>query len=123
MTSEEKNRVLKMRASGMGYKMISKETGLSVSTIASFCKRPGGDTGENCLQCGAKLTNIPHKKRKKFCSDRCRMLWWHSHPDRINKQAYYHLICQHCGKEFLSYGNDHRKYCSRECYAEHRRKG
>ena len=122
MTKEEKQRVLQMRSEGMGYKAISRETGISTATIASFCRKSDPEPAETCLQCGAKLIHTPHRKKKKFCSDRCRMLWWHSHPDRINKQAYYHLKCQHCGKEFISYGNDHRKYCSRKCYAEHRRK-
>ena len=45
-----------------------------------------------------------------------------SHQDLVNKKAYYHLTCQRCGKEFNSYGNKNRKYCSRECYAETRRK-
>lgn len=121
MTENEKNRVLEMHNAGMGYKAISKETGISVSTIASFCKKPVRESGDTCLQCGAKLVQTPNKKKKKFCSDRCRTLWWNSHLDRVNRQAYYTAVCQHCGKEFISYGNDHRKYCSRECYTEHRR--
>lgn len=28
--------------------------------------------------------------------------------------------CQQCGKEFVSYGNQGRKFCSRECYGKHR---
>lgn len=121
MTNEEKKAIIRMREEGMGYKAIARVIGLPLTTVSSFCRKPETEQGF-CLQCGAKLEHTPHRKRKKFCSDRCRMLWWHSHEDQINKQAYYTLICQECGKEFISYGNDHRKYCSRKCYADHRRK-
>ena len=121
MTENEKNRVLEMHDAGMGYRAISRATGISISSIAYVCQTSSPEETEVCLQCGAKLSHMPHRKKKKFCSDKCRMLWWHAHQDRINKQAYYHHVCQQCGKEFISYGNDHRKYCSRKCYAEHRR--
>ena len=122
MTSEEKRRVLEMHDSGMGYRAISRVTGISISSVAYICRTSAPEEAKTCLQCGAKLEHTSGKKKKKFCSDKCRMLWWHAHQDRINKQAYYTAVCQQCGKEFISYGNDHRKYCSRECYAEHRRR-
>lgn len=121
MTKDEKEKILGMRKGGAGYKTISKATGIPVTSVSSFCKRIEVRAGDRCLQCGAELKHIPHRKKKKFCSDECRMLWWHSHPNEINKQAYYTKICQYCGKEFISYGNDHRKFCSRECYGLSRR--
>ena len=48
------------------------------------------------------------------------MAWWNTHPADVNKQAFYSITCQHCGKDFLSYGNKNRKYCSRECYSNAR---
>ena len=33
------------------------------------------------------------------------------------------LTCQHCGKEFESYGNKNRKYCCRTCYIASRQAG
>ena len=36
----------------------------------------------------------------------------------MNKKetAMYPFTCTRCGKEFLSYGNQTRKYCSHDCY-------
>lgn len=73
--------------------------------------------------CGAALMQIPHRKPKKFCSDKCRMAWWNSHQELVNRKAIYHLACAHCGQSFDSYGNKNRKYCSRRCYDDARRKG
>ena len=41
--------------------------------------------------------------------------------EAINKKAYYTLVCEECGKEFVSYGNNRRKYCCRTCYLIARR--
>jgi len=32
----------------------------------------------------------------------------------------YPAVCVRCGKEFLSYGNRKRKYCSHDCYIKAR---
>ncbi|MDD5917522.1 MAG: zinc ribbon domain-containing protein [bacterium] len=61
------------------------------------------------------------RKAKYFCSDKCRNVWWNAHPEKVQRKAYYHLTCEYCGKEFISYGNRKRKYCSRPCYADARR--
>lgn len=75
-----------------------------------------------CLQCGkAVIQRTGHKM--KFCSSRCRMAYWACHPERVNRKAYYALVCQHCGNPFQSYGNAHRKYCCRSCYDQHRKRG
>lgn len=120
MTNEEKARVLELRNAGMGYKAIANDLSLPVASVTSLCRRSSAKK-DVCAQCGKPLSHTPRKKKKKFCSDACRMLWWHSHPDEINKQAFYTTVCQYCGKEFVVYGNDHRKYCSRECYGLQRR--
>lgn len=86
MTNEEKARVLELRSTGMGYKSISKATGIATATVASFCRRSSVKK-DVCLQCGRPLSHTPHRKKRKFCSDDCRMQWWHSHPDEINKQG------------------------------------
>ena len=52
---------------------------------------------------------------------RTQMGWWRSHQSEMDKKAYNTLVCQQCGKEFVSYGNKGRKFCSRECYRKHRR--
>ena len=103
---------------------ISKITGIKLETIKSYFKRHKNMMPKSikCLNCGKTLTTTKGKKNKKFCCDKCRNQYWNSHLDQVNKQAYYKLVCEHCGKEFLSYGNKRRKFCSRECYKKSLRK-
>ena len=80
------------------------------------------DTTHTRPQCGKPVAQKEGRKEKKFCSDKCRTSWWNSHQSEINRKAYYTLVCQYCGKEFKSNGNQRRKFCCRECYANHRKK-
>lgn len=41
MTTEQINRIVTLRKSGHGYDAVAKETGISKSTISSFCKKNG----------------------------------------------------------------------------------
>lgn len=123
MASKKASEILELRRQGLGYKTIAAITGYSVNTVKSACRRHPPVNEKVCLQCGVKVEQAPHRKEKKFCSDKCRMAWWKEHPERLNRKAFYHLVCAHCGKPFDSYGNDHRKYCSRACYDAARRKG
>lgn len=75
-----------------------------------------------CRNCLAPLEQTPHKRKRMFCSDACRMAWWNAHPESVQRKAYYTLTCRHCGKQFESYGNSHRVFCSRDCYLKFRRK-
>ena len=75
-----------------------------------------------CLQCGKPVVQQSGHK-KKFCSFRCRMDYWNSHPEQVYRRAYYALVCKYCGRPFQSYGNAHRKFCCRSCYDEHRKRG
>lgn len=77
-----------------------------------------------CQCCGIKVIQNPKRKQKKFCSDKCRNMWWNSHLELVNKKAIYECKCKYCGRAFKVYGNENRKYCSRECYIAGRfRKG
>lgn len=51
------------------------------------------------------------------------MRFWNSHRDEVKHKAVYTFTCPYCGREFQSIGNPNRKYCSRECVANARRKG
>ena len=144
MTTEQKDRIAQLRASGKGYKRIAESLGISVSTIKSYCQRNGltavriepiqkpvtsaavlhtqqteADSSA-CEQCGAHIDQIPGRKLKRFCSTACRMKWWRSHKDQMNHRIAETRICAGCGKEIESYRSDVRKYCSRSCYIHHR---
>ncbi len=129
MTDQERTQIIQLQNEGLGYKRIAAELNLPVNGVKSFCRRHPvtKDTASfgsaGCRQCGAPLTQLPHRKAKKFCSDKCRMAWWNSHQDQVNRKAFYTLVCPTCGKEFQSYGKKHRIYCSRACYAQARSKG
>ena len=124
MNDKERNKVIKLRNQGVMPTEISIITGIKVETIKSYFKRHKNLLPKNttCRFCGKTIISTHGKKDKKFCSDKCRMAYWNSHPELINRQAYYKLTCEYCGKEFLSYGNKRRKFCSRECYKKSLRK-
>lgn len=120
MTLEEKNKIYQLKKEGYGYKKIANELGLSVSSVQSFLKRNPMDIDllGTCKRCGMTIQSIKGKKRKQFCSDRCRWDWWNSHIKEVNKKAFYTLTCKHCGKEFTAYGNQKRVYCCHDCYVK-----
>lgn len=119
----QKRAILTMREQGEAYSKIANALGLSLNTVKSICRRNGviidhSDWSQNkdhvlCRCCGKPLEYSKSKgKNKLFCSNKCRYTWWNS---RRRKQPYY-LICERCGKQFISFGNRNRKYCGRECY-------
>lgn len=123
MTQHEIEMLGLMRSKGKSAVDIASALQISVNTVRSYIRRhPAKDEIYiSCRQCGAPILQVKGRKVKLFCSDICRNAWWKAHPERINRKAYYHMNCEYCGKEFLSYGNQNRKYCSRACYADSRR--
>lgn len=127
MTGDEKQKVRLMRQQGVGYAQIAASLDISLNTVKSFCRRNNlqsgvvmkTDTGD-CRQCGKRLHQEPKRKPRRFCSDKCRLAWWNDNRDKLNRKAVYQLICAHCGKEFESYGNKNRKYCTHACYIKDR---
>ena len=124
MKKQEMDAIHEMRLQRKTVSEIALTLGISANTVRSHIRRhPEVFGGMNCEYCGKAICQSAGRKRKRFCSDRCRMAWWNSHKEEVNKQAYYKLTCQQCGKEFESYGNAGRKYCCRECYRASRRTG
>ena len=123
MRLQTQEQIRDLALKGYGYTHIAKALDLSPNTVKSHLRRHPPLLGASvCKQCGKPIQQKPNCKEKKFCSDQCRMAWWNSHQDQVNKKAFYTLVCQQCGKEFQSYGNKNRKYCCRECFAASRRK-
>ncbi|MGT2681456.1 sigma-70 family RNA polymerase sigma factor [Streptococcus porci] len=119
---DTKTEIIRLRKNGLSYKDISICLNMSVNTIKSVCRRlkvekQSIDTNRSvCLLCKVSLTHTQGKKKKKYCSDTCRMKWWNTHLDKVNKQSYSEHICFNCQKTFQSYANNKRKYCSHHCY-------
>ena len=131
MTDQEKQQIAIYRNRGLSYTAISRMMEISVNSIKTYCKRNGlggvrafektnGAEVCACENCGTPVMQNPGRKKKRFCSDKCRNAWWNADQDEVNKKANYDCVCEHCKKPFVSYGNKHRKYCSHECYIEDR---
>lgn len=121
MNTNQQNKIRELRMLGETYSAIAANVDLSENTVKSFCRR--NNIAENidiCPVCSHALTHIHGKRKKRFCSDKCRMEWWRTHQDKLNKKAVYAFLCQNCGKAFNAYGNSKRKYCSRACYGASR---
>ena len=71
-----------------------------------------------CPNCGGLFPPNMKGRRKRFCSDECRLSWNHKHPKVRNwKNTDRVVICPACGNPFTAtreYGRL-RKYCSRAC--------
>lgn len=142
MTSEEKQKIIDMKASGKSANAISKELSISLNTVKSFLRRnkhkmivetiekPVDNiivlseerkselpiSNGKCLNCGKDIIQNDKIKKRKFCSDDCKKEWWKHHTDCLNKKAIYEIKCEGCNKTFKAYGNKNRKYCSHDCY-------
>ena len=95
MTDAQAKQINEMRMKGMGYKAIGMAIGLSRDIVRNYCKR------HNL----AGYATVVSKNMKLMVD---------------GKEASYTLVCEQCGKPFISYGNKNRKYCGRECYFRHR---
>lgn len=133
MTDEQKSRISMLRARGLSYKEIADSVGLTKAQVAGFCRRNNLRTDSaseapvkstptpartTCKNCGRPIFQKPGRKPILFCSDKCCQDWWNKHPEAVHRRpaAIYHYTCACCGKPFSAYGNNHRKYCSHECY-------
>lgn len=126
MDDIQKTKIENLRACGFGYKRIAKETGISESTVKSYCRRHQVMKkevlvqGHHCLQCGKLVEQNAKRKEKKFCCDVCRMAWWNSHLELVKRKAVYEHECHYCHKHFVVYSKVQRKYCSHQCYINER---
>ena len=126
MTEQQKTQIAKLRQNGDSYKKIADTLGLSVNTIKSFC-RNNGLTGkvtppkaDVCLVCGKTLVQTAKRKKRKFCSAKCREKWWNNNRHVGQRRTAIIMKCMHCSREFIAYPREHRKYCSCECYISDR---
>ena len=125
MTEAQNAEILRQRRAGTSFSQIAQNLNLSINTVKSYCQRnnvtKNSDVKKDvCVQCGAPLVQKEKTKRRRFCCSECRVKWWNSHPEEVNKKALYKSKCACCGKEFTAYGNSHRKYCSHQCYIKAR---
>ena len=121
MMDRNKQIIAHLCRQGMGHTEIARKLGLSANTVKSYCRRNGlkrtvqhiqTETNSACRQCGSTLNHTPGRKRKQFCSNACRLRWWHDHRE-MSKTAR-GAKCAACGREFIT--DRVQKYCSHACY-------
>jgi len=130
VTHAQKGRITSLRGEGASYAQIAATLGLSENTVKSYGRRsrldsvatknvPITDTTGSCDHCGRAFV-VSSQKAKRFCTNKCRMVWWRAHPEQMNRKAIQHIVCFCCGVAFDHYGNSRRKYCSHACYVRAR---
>ena len=129
MTNEQRELITAMRCKRLSYTTISKELGLSVNTVKSFCRRNGMVTekaktdASHCKNCGSIIYNNDGVRPRLFCSVHCKQAWWNKHRhERVSENIVSH-VCPTCGKFFDDYYGANRKYCSQACYHERNKYG
>ena len=130
MTDQQKKQIMAMRLRGDSHAVIADALGLSRNTVKSFCLRnlrpeplevkAAPVKSGICAQCGMAFVLCPGHRQRRFCSDQCRMTWWNAHRDLLKSKAVVVHSCVCCGKHFMGYERQRRKYCSHACYIAHR---
>ena len=129
MTEKDRALLMGYRQQGKGCAEIARLLGVSVNTVKSYCRRNGINAEKKAVQskpletallsddaadtpAGAELEQLAHHRERQFCSDRCRMQWWHSH--RSDSRSAEEHTCPECRRTFMT--DRMQKYCSHECY-------
>ncbi len=77
MKRREAEKIAQMVLSGIPPSKIAAAMDMSVNTIKSHIRRhPEISAAGKCLYCGVPVVQPEGRKRKKFCSDRCRISYW-----------------------------------------------
>lgn len=111
MTINQKLKIDQMRENGQSLQAISEELSISLGTIKSYLSRKSSVL--HCSYCRQTIHQQNHRKKKRFCSDRCRMSWWREHCESSDKTI--EKICPICKKKFFSYPSKSQIYCSKQC--------
>ena len=88
MKRREAEKIAQMVLSGIPPSKIAAAMDMSVNTIKSHIRRhPEISFAGKCLFCGVPVVQPEGRKKKKFCSDRCRISYWNhcrkeNHHDR-----------------------------------------
>ena len=132
MTARQKEQISTMRLRGDSHAAIADALGLSRNTVKSFCLRnlrpeplevkAAPVKSGICAQCGMAFVLCPGHRQRRFCSDQCRMTWWNAHRDLLNSKGLLEHTCACCGKHFMGYERQRRKFCSHACYIAYRYK-
>lgn len=113
--SSKKDLVISLKDSGLSIRDISKQTDVPTSTVARWLREAEEIISTHCPVCGKEVFYTRGHRPKKFCSDRCCLIWWRRHHKSIT--AIHTLTCEHCGKPFKA-AKKYQRFCSRQCYLD-----
>jgi hypothetical protein len=92
MKKQEIERLDMLRKQGKKVSKIAKTLQISLNTVRSYMRRyPIEDDNHRCKNCDKPIYQPPGRKPKLFCSDKCRMTWWNSHRNAVNKKSIPHV--------------------------------
>jgi len=70
-------KVIELREKGYGYKRIANELNLTRDQVRYICLKTKQDSLDGiCKNCDRKIKSVRGKKKKVYCSDKCRYKWW-----------------------------------------------
>lgn len=127
VTTELKNLIIAYRTKGLAYNDIAEKLGVTAEYARTVYSRAGCADEQNekpypagfCRQCGKPLDMTGDHRNRLFCDDKCRS----EYHNRKALMTPYIRACEHCGHEFVAYGNPAKRFCSRECRTLAGRKG
>jgi endogenous inhibitor of DNA gyrase (YacG/DUF329 family) len=128
MTQAQKQRISELLRKGLSHPEIADAVDVSANTLKAYCYRqrdvmlapvdPPAQHGF-CLNCGEIVIQMPKRKAKKFCSPRCRELWWNQ--NRLSaEKGVLTMRCVHCGNEFVKRAGSPKRFCCHACYVRSR---
>ena len=114
MTTEEKNKILKLIREDVPRREIARLTGYDPSTIIRFERTIEGVLDfVTCPICGKEIVNyIKGGRRKQYCCRKCY--------DSKKRRKSVTRTCLCCGKTFKAWNFAKTKYCSYSCFYEHK---
>ncbi len=103
MTETDKQLIFELRVRGIGYKAVGAVLGINRDQVRQFCKSYGlegsaptvainirekRDGKELCANCYLFIVQKETGRSRRFCSEKCRRLWWKKHRNVNVKKAF-----------------------------------
>ncbi|MDR1599676.1 MAG: RNA polymerase subunit sigma-70 [Oscillospiraceae bacterium] len=128
MTETQKQRISELLRQGVSRPDIADAVGVSLNTLKAYCYRHRDETAAPaapqarhgfCLHCGEVVVQAPRRKPKKFCSAKCRALWW-NHNRMSAEKGVLAMRCANCGDPFMKRVGSPKRFCCHACYIRSR---